>query len=93
MFDIYQYVKVAASEYMLVCMYVCMYVVVGYMYINGYIYVYVCHIYIVYTVGRSIADTSELRQHVHQGAKRRSKYTAEVVYRGYRPTYRAIYTI
>ena len=24
MFDIYQYVKVAASEYMLVCMYVCM---------------------------------------------------------------------
>ena len=55
------------------------------------IYTYMYVIYIVYTVGRSIADTSELRRHVHQGAKHRSKYTAEVVYRGYRSTYRIIY--
>ena len=38
------------------------------------------------TVGRSIANISDLRRHIYRGAKRRGKYTAEVIYRGYRPT-------
>ena len=44
-------------------------------------------------VGRSIADIYDLRRHIYRGAKRRDKYAAEVVYRGYGPTYRIIYTI
>ena len=50
-----------------------------------------CNIYS--TVGRSIADISYLRWHIYQGAKCRGKYAAKVEYRGYRPIYRAIYTI
>ena len=52
---------------------------------------YVCNIYC--TVGRSIANISDPRRHVYRGAKSRGKYATEVGYRGYRPTYRAIYTI
>ena len=50
----------------------------------------ICYIYS--TVGRSIADIYNPRRHIYRGAKRRGKYVAEVVYRGYGPTYRIIYT-
>ena len=44
-----------------------------------------CALTIVYsiiynTVGRSIADIYDPRRHIYQGAKRRGKYAAEVVY-------------
>ena len=58
---------------------------------NTIIYNYICYIYS--TVGRSIADIYDLRQHIYRGAKRRGKYAAKVVYSGYGPTYRIIYTI
>ena len=45
------------------------------------------------TVGRSIADISDARRHIYLGASRLGKYAAEVRYRSYRPTYRAIYKI
>ena len=43
-------------------------------------------------VGRSIADISDPRHHIYQGAKRLGKY-AKVKYRGYGPTYHTIYDI
>ena len=50
-------------------------------------------LYIYSTVGRSKADIYDPRRHIYGGAKRRGKYAAEVVYRGYGPTYRIIYAI
>ena len=44
------------------------------------------------TVVRSIANISDPK-HIYRGTKDRGKYAAKVGYRGYRPTYRAIYTI
>ena len=44
-------------------------------------------------VGRSIVDIYEPRRHIYGGVKRRGKYAAEVVCRGYGPTYRIICTI
>ncbi len=44
-------------------------------------------------VGRSISDIYDLRRHIYRDAKRRSKYAAEVIYRGYEPTYHIICTI
>ena len=52
---------------------------------------YICYIYS--TVGRSIADIYDPRRHIYGGAKCGGKYAAEVIYRGYGPTYRIIYTI
>ena len=45
----------------------------------------ICLIYSM--VGRSIADIYNPRQHIYQSTKLQGKYTAEVVYRGYRSTY------
>ena len=53
---------------------------------------YKCICYIYSTVGRSIAGIYDPRRHIYRGAKRRGKYAAEVVYIGYGPTYRIIYT-
>ena len=50
-----------------------------------YNYYNICYIYS--TVGRSIGDIYDPR---YQGVKRRGKYAAEVIYRGYGPTYRPI---
>ena len=44
-------------------------------------------------VGRSIADVSDSRCHIHWGAKRRGNYAVEVGYRGYGLTYHTIYDI
>ena len=55
------------------------------------IYIYICYVYS--TVGRSIADIYDPRQHIYLGASRLNKYAAEVVYIGYGPTYRIKYTI
>ena len=44
-------------------------------------------------LGRSISDIYDPRRHIYRGAKHRGKYAAEVVYRGYGPTYCIIYTI
>ena len=41
-------------------------------------------------VGRSIADISDPRRHIYQGAKRHGKYATEVGYRGYGPPYHTI---
>ena len=71
-----------------VMLYMC--VVNGRVYSMG-VFWYLCRFeYIYSTVGRSIADIYDPRRHIYRGAKR--KY-AEVVYRGYGPTYRIIYTI
>ena len=51
----------------------------------------ICYIYSM--VQRSIPDIYDPRRHIYRGAKRRGKYVAKVVYRGYGPTYRIIYTI
>ena len=44
-------------------------------------------------VGRSIADVSDSRCHIHWGTKRRGNYAVEVGYRGYGLTYHTIYDI
>ena len=45
------------------------------------------------TVGRSIANIYNPRRHIYQGTKLQGKYTAEVIYRGYKSTYCITYNI
>ena len=66
------------------------YILVG-SYIQSILGIYICYVYS--TVGRSIANIYDPRQHIYLGALRLGKYAAEVVYRGYGPTYRIICTI
>ena len=54
-------------------------------------YCIICNIYS--TVGRSIANIYDPRRHIYRGAKLQGKYNGEVIYQGYRLTYRIICTI
>ena len=60
------------------------------LYVHTYIHVRYIYIY-TYVVRRSIAAISDPRRHIYRGAKCQGEYTAEVGYRGYRPTYRITY--